>query len=109
MVCDLTKKLIQIPSYSHEKGAEEKLAIFIENFLNENCPWFSLSRHYISKNRYNLIASSQKNNPKKDSLIFCCHMDTVVPSPTQINKRGEIIIEEDENNISGLGHRRYNT
>lgn len=52
-----------------------------------------MERHYLTSGRYNLIASSAID-PSRSSLIFCCHMDTVVPSPDQLDENGSVKVGE---------------
>jgi len=100
---EITKTLISIPSYPREGGAEEDIASYIEKFAKENFSFkYSVRRQFIDDKRYNLILTTS-SDPENSSLIFCCHMDTVLPAVGQISDDGTPMVEEDGGKIKGLG------
>ena len=74
---ELLKKLIQIPSYFDKKKgfSERKLGLFIEIFFQKNFPNYKIFNLNVENKRENLLII-----PKNPRIIFCCHLDTVLPS-----------------------------
>ena len=72
---EIAKKLISIPSYLSDDTNEEKIGDYIYEQLNK-LKYLKIEKQIVSKNRFNIIAHCGEI-PK---LMFCCHMDTVMPS-----------------------------
>ena len=104
----ILKELLAIKSYPRYSQkdlrdgdpdlGEEDVALYIEKFLEKNCPNLKIEKQHVYGKRYNLIASD--GEPTK--LIFCCHMDTVDPKEHQI-KGDNLVVEEEEDKLYGLG------
>ncbi len=75
----LLKQLVEIPSYlDKERGfSERKLGVVIEKFFRMNFKSHNINHFALEKGRNNLLIV-----PKKPRIIFCCHLDTVLPSKT---------------------------
>lgn len=72
---ELTKKLIELPSYVSGEQNEQPVADFIWKYVEKNIPWLTLTKQYVGKGRYNILAK-KSNTP---SVVFISHMDTVLP------------------------------
>lgn len=73
---ELTKQLIQIPSFVNKNNNENEMSVYILKYIVENLPWLSITKQKVAKNRYNILAF-----PKgKMRLLFSSHMDTVKPT-----------------------------
>jgi acetylornithine deacetylase/succinyl-diaminopimelate desuccinylase-like protein len=92
---ELLKQLVEIPSYLDKKKgfSEQKIATFIENFFRKNFKNYEIIKFTVENGRNNLLIISR--NPK---IIFCCHLDTVLPSGKDHVK---LIIKKDK--ACGLG------
>lgn len=90
---NLTKQLIQIPSYKDGKIFESKIGEFLSDYIQNNFPSLSVTIQYVSKNRYNLFVKDAY--PTK--LLVVDQIDTVMPSNdwitnpcTPVEKNGKI-------------------
>ncbi len=93
---NLTKKLIEIPSYVDNKNNETNLGNFIYQYLKQNLPWLNVEKQIVENNRFNIIAL-----PKgKVNMVFLSHMDTVNPIGN-IKKQLTPIVKN--NKLYGLG------
>src|SRR6266496_3696114 len=92
---ELLEQLIEIPSYlDQQRGfSEQKLATFIESFFRKNFKDYRIKKVKVEEARENLLII-----PKTPKVIFCCHLDTVLPS---IKSHTRIIVKGDK--IYGLG------
>lgn len=71
----LTQKLVSIPSYVNKETDEGQMGTFIFDYLQE-LGTFCVKKQPVKGGRFNVIAHD--GSPPR--LLFCCHMDTVVPS-----------------------------
>lgn len=71
----LTKKLISIPSYVHDKTNEKELADFIYKYLKKIPFLIKLEKQKMGRGRFNIIAG----DGFKPKLLLISHMDTVEP------------------------------
>ena len=92
---ELLKKLIEIPSYLDKKrgSSERRYCDFIQKFFRKNFKKYKIKKIQIERGRENLLII-----PKKPKIIFCCHLDTVLPS-----KKNHTKIITKENKLYGLG------
>lgn len=75
-VVGLTKKLVSIESHVHTEQKEEKVALYLRDFMKDFGCEVSLQR--VRKNRPNLIATLP-GKTGDSTLMFNGHMDTVPP------------------------------
>lgn len=76
-IIELTKKLIEIPSFLDKGNDEKAIGNFIYDFLKNNCPYLvTLERQRVTGGRFNIIARSRGET----RLLFACHLDTVSSS-----------------------------
>ncbi|HID92177.1 TPA: M20/M25/M40 family metallo-hydrolase [Candidatus Peregrinibacteria bacterium] len=82
-ILEIFTTIVQIDS---ESGNEEKISVFIQNFLAQRNIEFSQEKEFqiIAK-----IPAKNKNISEIKKLMFCAHMDTVSPG-----KNIEIIIDK---------------
>lgn len=92
----ITKKLVSIPSYLSNNTNEIEIGNYIINYL-ENIDYLKVEKQHVENGRFNIIASDG-SNPK---LMFCCHMDTVMPSGSWSFE--PLISNTIENKLYGLG------
>lgn len=91
----ILKKLVAINSvYPNEQQAGEFLYDLLMGL------GFSVRKHYISKNRFNLLA---KRGSGKKSILFYGHMDTVPPVQTRNWKYQPFRLVENSGKLYGLG------
>jgi acetylornithine deacetylase/succinyl-diaminopimelate desuccinylase-like protein len=92
---ELLKQLVEIPSYLDKKRgfSERKYVNFIKKFFKKNLPNYRIYTLKVEEERENLLII-----PKSPKIIFCCHLDTVLPSKKNHTK---LIIKKDK--IYGLG------
>ncbi len=95
-VISITKKLVSIPSYLSNNTNEVEVGNYIVNYL-ENINYLKVEKQHVENGRFNIIASDG-SNPK---LMFCCHMDTVMPSGNW--SFGPLTPNTTENKLYGLG------
>lgn len=77
-VLELTKQLIQIPSYVDGNTDEQECLSFVESIVKKYLPQFTTKKQYIDiiSSRYNLVLG-KSINPK---LLVVGHIDTVQPN-----------------------------
>lgn len=93
---DLTKKLVEIPSYVDGEVDEQKIGQFVFDYLKQ-FSWLKVEKQMVSKKRFNVIAKDKY--PTK--VIFCGHLDTVqIKSDWKTNPLIPIL---KNNNLYGLG------
>jgi acetylornithine deacetylase/succinyl-diaminopimelate desuccinylase-like protein len=97
-VVELARRLISIPSYWDQNASvdEYRLAKFIFEYL-QGLGVFSLEKQSVEGRRFNVIAHD--GHPPR--LLFCCHMDTVLPSGGW--KRDPFSGHTEEDRLYGLG------
>ncbi len=93
---DLTKKLINIPSFVDETNNESEVGDFIINYL-QSFSFLKISKQEVEKKRFNIIAKDKY--PTK--VLITCHMDTVRPGSQW--KASPLKPEIKNNKIYGLG------
>ncbi len=86
---DLLIQVVKIPSYLDKKRgiSEREYGFFIEKFFRKNFKDFKINKFIVEGKRENLLII-----PKNPKVIFCCHLDTVLPSKknhTQIIFKGD--------------------
>lgn len=91
---ELTKKLISLPSFVDDKQNEQLVADYICSYVSKNIPWLTVTKQYIGKKRYNIIAKNCDN----PSVVFISHMDTVLPQ-----RKGCFVPQIEKNKLYGLG------
>ncbi len=71
----LLTKFVSIASFVDNKHNEKKITKELENFFRVNFSEYKKRKILVEKERYNLLYV-----PPSPSIIFCCHLDTVLPS-----------------------------
>lgn len=76
-VAQLTKQLVEIPSYVSEGHDEQQVIDFLEAYIKEKLPTYDCKRSQLQgETRSNLYVTGKK----KTRLLFVGHVDTVMPS-----------------------------
>lgn len=95
MELELLKKLVEIESYVDRIKNKSEITITktIVDFFSSKLPFYKVTRIKVENSRENLLIL-----PRNPKIIFCCHLDTVLPSKKNHNK---LTIKEDK--AFGLG------
>ena len=76
-VAQLTKAIVEIPSYVSEGHNEEAVIDFLESYIKKRLPAYACKRSVLEgETRSNLYVTGKK----KTKLLFVGHVDTVMPS-----------------------------
>lgn len=75
-VINLTKQLIEIPSFKDSEIFESKIGDFLCDYIQSNFPWLTVTKQLVEKNRYNIFVTD--GFPTK--LLVIDQIDTVMPS-----------------------------
>ncbi len=76
-VIQLTKQLIEIPSYKDGKLFESSIGNFLCEYIKKNLPYLQVEKQLVEKNRYNILLRDTSST----KLLIVDHIDTVLPTP----------------------------
>lgn len=95
-IIDLTKKLVNIPSYLDTNVNESEVGEFLYKFL-QTLPWLDVQKQYVDDNRFNIFAKDKY--PTR--VLICNHIDTVQPQQGWTTSPCECVIKGKR--LYGLG------
>lgn len=95
-VLDLTKKLVEIPSFVDRKNNEAEIGDFLYNYLRK-FSYLTVEKQMVQGNRFNIVAYDKFPT----NAIICDHIDTVQPQNGWITNPCEPVIKDGK--VYGLG------